>query len=407
MLPDTGRATPDLLREVLRLAQAGAIVAAPRPLTRAHGLVPDATVAALWEQIAATGNLVLTATFDVVERRLGLVPDLAHDRTAGSPRLSAIDDGIGAAAPLPPPLLWIHRTDDAGADWYFLSNQTDEAGPVRCTFRVTGRQPELWDAATGRRRDAAVFAEREGRTTVEIPFDPRGSWFVVFRRPASKLAVPPAAGARRDLWLEDGRVVEERVQPGAQILEEGWTLTFAPNRGAPAELRLDRLTDLSGHADEGVRHFSGTMIYRKGFTLPPKGTTPASQWILDLGAVANLAEVVVNGRSMGVLWKQPFRVDLTAALREGANDLEIRVTNLWVNRLVGDAQQMGTLGVTYDPRNGVIKKWPAWVPRDAPPPGAPVSFATWRQWTGKEPLRPSGLIGPVTLQVVTKTPVSL
>ncbi|MFA6543714.1 MAG: glycosyl hydrolase [Limisphaerales bacterium] len=557
VLPATGRGTPALLREVLRLAEAGASIAAPRPLTRAPGLTADEEIAALWKKIAATGNVIITENFAAVEKQLGLAPDFAH---AGGDEL-----------------LWIHRTDDAGADWYFVSNQGDQAGDILCTFRVAGRQPELWDAATGETREVALFEERDGRTTVQIPFDPRGSWFVVFRKPASPLAVKPvvspsapasgislpakspgvtntftivlrakpaadiellkAAGqgtasvrkqnqailaqqgelmfgvghvnmgvsvgrngvavwehgahylvprivaaqpiaadasiavvyraaaptlyingkvagtaaasrfivhpgcpgpfngklagvelipgaldagqiaaraasqpvaaspAHRDLRIENGKLIEERELPGAQTLDQNWDVAFQAGRGAPASVHLDRLMDLSRHADEGIRHFSGTMIYKTSFVLNPKPETRNPKQILDLGEVGNLAEVIVNGRNLGVLWKQPFRVDITGALKAGGNELEIRVTDLWANRLIGDAKKMAALGVTYNDRNGVIAKWPAWVPQDAPPAGAPVSFATWRQWNGSEALLPSGLIGPVTLRVISRTPV--
>jgi len=551
MLPATGRATPGLMREVLRLARAGATIATPHPFTRSQGLTPDDGVVALWNQIVATGNVVIADHFAAVEKKLGLVPDFANDG----------DDE----------LLWIHRADDTGADWYFVSNQGDRAGDRLCTFRVTGRQPELWDPATGQMRDVARYEERDGRMTVQIPFDPRGSWFVVFRKPASPVAVKPdlapapASGAslpaqspdvtntftldfrakptvdidlpkatdqgiysmrgqnlavlpqqgeqmfgvdhvnmgvsvgrngvvvlehgarylaprivveqpiqdgahiavvyrdrqpalyidgkpagaasasrynvhpgcvgafegelsgiellpsamdagqvavrasktvalsapHRELWIEDGRLVEETEVPDAESLDKSWDVAFEPGRGAPATLHLDRLMDLSTYPDEDVRHFSGTATYRRTFEskVPKQG----SKIFLDLGAVGDLAEVIVNGRNLGVLWKQPFRVEITDALKDGENKLEVRVTDRWVNRLIGDAGKMAACGVIYNAANNAISKWPDWVPKDAPPTGAPVSFAGWRQWKGDEKLVPSGLIGPVELRTKTES----
>lgn len=399
MMPGTGRATPALMREVLRLAEAGAAVAAPRGFSHAHGMASDEQVAGLWKQVLATGRAVVAPSFGTVEERLLLVPDFGHQVAAE--------------------LLWIHRTDDSGADWYFVSNQSDEAFEDLCDFRVTGRQPELWDAATGRIRDVARFREHDGRTTVQIPFDARGSWFIVFRKPASTAAVKPnadelapaargnaASSPRRGLWIEEGRVVEEIAQPGPRPLDGPWDLTFQPNRGAPASARLDRLIDLSRHDDEGIRHFSGTVAYRTSFALPQSETrTSSSRRYLDLGEVYGLAEVIVNGRNLGVLWKRPFRTEVTDALKTGENEVEVRVTTLWVNRLIGDAKKMAALGVQYADRNSVISKWPEWVGKDSPIAGAPVTFATWRQWTGDEPLQPAGLAGPVTLQVVARKPL--
>jgi hypothetical protein len=234
-----------------------------------------------------------------------------------------------------------------------------------------------------------------------------------------------AAALRRELWIEDGKLIAETEQPAAMTFNDEWEVTFQRNRGAPASVKLARLTDLSLHADEGIRHYSGTATYRRAFNWRPiagSGDIPVAvdsgkratrmsplpaRIFLDLGEVRNLAEVILNGGNLGVLWKQPFRVDVTGALEAGPNELEIRVMNLWVNRLIGDAKKMAALGVAYDGRNGVISKWPAWVPLDAPPADAPVSFATWRQWDGTEPLQPSGLIGPVTLRVAEKVVVSL
>lgn len=365
VLPATGRATPELMREVLRLVEAGAVVAAPRPLTRAQGLTPDEEISSLWNKITATGNVVITETFDAVEKKLGLVPDFAHD---------GHDE-----------LLWIHRTDDKGADWYFVSNQGDRDVDIPCTFRVAGRRPELWDAATGQMRDAPQFEERDGRTTMRIPFDPRGSWFVVFRKEASAKSQTPSGKNRIDF-----KTIQEIAGP--------WEVSFDRKRGGVEKpVTFDKLVSWSENTDPGIQFFSGTATYRKTFSFD-RQRSGIGRVYLDLGDVEVIAEVVVNGKSPGVVWKRPFRVDITDVLKDGNNELEIRVSNLWVNRLIGDAKKMGALGVEYSGRKGLISKWPDWVTQDAPPAGAPVSFATCRQWNGDEPLQPSGLIGPVTLQ---------
>lgn len=365
ILPATGRATPALLHEVLRLAEAGATIAAPRPLIRAQGMTPDQEVSALWNKITATGNVVITKKFDAVEKKLGLVPDFAHDGN---------DE-----------LLWIHRTDDKGADWYFVSNQGDTDADIPCTFRVAGRQPELWDAATGQMRDATQFEERDGRTTLRIPFDPRGSWFVVFRKAATGRG--QAAGVKNRM---DFQTIQE--------IAGAWEVCFDPQRGGPVKpVTFDKLISWSASSDAGIKFFSGTAAYRKTFSIVQR-PAPSAPVYLDLGDVEVIAEVVVNGKNLGVLWKRPFRIDITDALKDGNNELEIRVSNLWVNRLIGDAKKMSALGVEYNGRKGLISKWPDWVMQDAPPAGAPVSFATCRQWKGDEALQSSGLIGPVTLQ---------
>ncbi|MFM9936577.1 MAG: glycosylhydrolase-like jelly roll fold domain-containing protein [Novosphingobium sp.] len=143
--------------------------------------------------------------------------------------------------------------------------------------------------------------------------------------------------------------------------------TFQPGRGAPDSVVLPQLADWSKHADAGVRYFSGTATYRQVFKLPAK---TAKYLVLDLGEVREMAEVIVNGKSAGILWKPPYRADLTGFVKPGNNTLEVRVTNLWVNRLIGDEQ-----------------------------PGAkPITFTKIMTYRADAPLRPSGLIGPVTLE---------
>ncbi len=161
--------------------------------------------------------------------------------------------------------------------------------------------------------------------------------------------------------------VAEPVRAPVATLSGPWTVTFQPGRGAPDRVVLPQLADWSKSAEPGVRYFSGTATYRQTFKLPAK---PAKGLVLDLGEVRELAEVIVNGKSAGILWKPPYRADLTGLTQPGANTLEVRVTNLWVNRLIGDAQ-----------------------------PGAkPITFTALKTYRADAPLRPSGLLGPVTLE---------
>ena len=118
-----------------------------------------------------------------------------------------------------------------------------------------------------------------------------------------------------------------------------WELSFPAGRGAPAQATFDRLISWPEHADAGIKYFSGTATYRKTIAIPAAclGTDRTLQ--LDLGRVKEIAEVRLNGQDLGILWKSPFRVDITRAAKAGDNELEVRVTNLWPNRLIGDEQQ--------------------------------------------------------------------
>ena len=173
-----------------------------------------------------------------------------------------------------------------------------------------------------------------------------------------------------------------------------WQVQFPPQRGAPAAVELPALADLSTQTNEGVRYFSGTATYRSTFRLS-EAEMPAGPVFLDLGGVEVIAEVKVNGQGFGVLWKKPYRVDAARALRSGENTVEIKVTNLWINRLIGDERQFPQ----KNPNEGTAKgSWPEWViDSSRPKPSGRIGFVTWPYWKATDPLPPSGLIGPVRL----------
>ncbi len=190
-----------------------------------------------------------------------------------------------------------------------------------------------------------------------------------------------------------------------------WRVSFPPESGAPESLELGELASLHSHPLAGVRYFSGTATYRKELAIP-RDATSGRQLLLDLGHVEVLAEVLLNGTNLGVLWTRPFLVDITRAVRTGANLLEVRVTNLWPNRLIGDEQEpdenafrpgAGRSGFA-SLSGGAIETLPDWYLRGQPKPRTPrVAFTTWKHHTKESPLLESGLIGPVLLRsAVTK-----
>ena len=206
-----------------------------------------------------------------------------------------------------------------------------------------------------------------------------------------------------ELKTAAGQTLAARIAevPAPREIAGPWELSFPPHWQRPAESRvLDRLISWTEHSDPGVKYFSGTATYRKTFEEP---SPPASnaRLVLDLGDLKNLAEVKLNGRDLGILWKPPFRVDVTAAVRPGTNQLEVRVTNLWPNRLIGDEQL---------PDNRVwdgmhLKEWPAWLLAGKPSPTGRLTFTTWHHWKKDDALLPSGLFGPVLLRTVVSVPV--
>jgi hypothetical protein len=184
-----------------------------------------------------------------------------------------------------------------------------------------------------------------------------------------------------------------------------WQVSFPPNFGAPAEVTLPELISLHQHSDPGVRYFSGTATYSKQVTLSPGAASGDRRLYLDLGWVHVMAQVRLNGKDLGLLWKPPYRVDITSAARPGENKLEVLITNQWVNRLIGDEQLPPEN--EYGP-DGAIKVIPEWFLQGKPkPPGARVTFATWKHYSKDSPLLVSGLVGPVRLRTAARRRISL
>jgi hypothetical protein len=183
--------------------------------------------------------------------------------------------------------------------------------------------------------------------------------------------------------------------PPPQEIAGPWQVEFDPKWGAPANVTFERLQDWSKHAEEGIKYYSGAATYRCKFTLaPPRLPDSSSKVYLDLGRVAVMAEVILNGKNLGILWNPPHRVEVTDALKIADNTLEVKVVNLWVNRLIGDEQLPEDSD--RDP-NGGLKAWPQWVLEGKTSPTGRFTFSSHRMWTKGSPLVPSGLLGPVRL----------
>jgi hypothetical protein len=190
--------------------------------------------------------------------------------------------------------------------------------------------------------------------------------------------------------------------PGQQDITGPWELTFPANSGAPEKVTLDQLLSWSNYNDPGVKHFSGTATYLKTFTLRSKVNPAKMRVDIDLGNVQVIAELKVNGKDMGILWKPPYRAEITSALKTGKNTIEIKVTNLWINRIIGDEQLPEDSDRNGD---GTLKGWPKWLQDDGPSPTGRYTFTTWRLWSKDSPLQESGLLGPVSLKYAARMAV--
>ncbi|MFN7934655.1 MAG: glycosyl hydrolase [Bryobacteraceae bacterium] len=320
----------DVLRKIATLAEQGATIVGPKP-RRATGYSgypgKDAQVREvadlLWGRRLITNRTVRDA---MASLRVG--PDL---RFSGDE--AAID--------------FVHRRT-AKEDVYFVRNKTKQWVEGDATFRVSGRHPEIWDAATG-------SIEARSGNPVHLRLPPDGSTFVVFREGAGKSA--------------------PEAKPAAVVstLEGPWEVHFGPKLGAAERAVFPKLISWTDHTDEGIRYYSGIAEYRKRFTV--QGS--ASRVTLDLGEMWAVAEVSVNGGKPQVVWQRPFEADITADVKPGENELRVRVANNWVNRLVGDARGAGAKIA----KTNVTTNSPAGTP-----------------WAKVEP-RASGLLGPVRVMI--------
>lgn len=209
-----------------------------------------------------------------------------------------------------------------------------------------------------------------------------------------------------ELRASTGRVIRLQASTPAQRtkVEGKWTVHFPNGWGAPEQVVLDRLISWTEHPDPGVRYFSGTARYEKTFRIPAQMLRSDRRVYLSLGEVKNLCEVWLNGRYLGILWKPPYQVDITSAARAGENRLEVRVTNLWVNRLIGDEQHPDDC--EWD--GSRLKAFPQWfLQGKSRPVPQRLTFTTWKHWTKNDPLRPSGLLGAVEVVAVPRINASL
>ena len=606
VLPDTPWMTPATARIVRELVEKGATVMASKPLkSPSLSEFPDcdAEVGKIAEEVwgkdagvhaFGAGRVMSGQSVEAALKQLALAPDC--ETAAGN-------------SPLP----FIHRRI-GDAEVYLVSNQESRALTVACTFRVAGRQPELWDAEAGTIADASCWSIENGRTSVTLDLEQSGSVFVIFRRPVAASAslvksftAPPARapfhtpvleilsasygslqcapgladvteplrrlirdgrletidyrdfagdpspnmakkmrvdytvggqphtvtvtehqilqlpqagdgpgdlrivhgiyggvlpdkvqllplaladitarvshkvhdgqiavrvdkelagadpapqkpkklwlqyaidGALRNLVLDDGnelRLPEKPVSyqppaptltltsagtvlrawdPGRYVMAPNgggkdivrtvdlpeplaltgpWNVSFQADRGAPPQAVFAKLVSWTDHPEAGIKYFSGTATYRRNLDIPAELLGNGRELHLDLGRVQVIAEVRLNGRKLGIRWKAPFRVDLTPAARAGDNLLEIEVTNLWPNRLIGDEQLPEDIEWAGLP----LKRWPDWLlngsARTVP---QRVTFTTWHHWRKDSQLLPSGLLGPVMLRPLAVVPVT-
>lgn len=336
--------TLPVLKKIEELVQAGAIVAGPKPVNT-PSLKDDETeframVDRLWGdadevQTIGKGKIYPGYSMEDVVKDLQLSPDFEYSGKTPDSRMRFVHRSLG------------------DMDIYWVNTAAKEQSTQKVSFRVAGKEPEIWNPVTGEISPAS-YAFTDGRTEVTLNLDPEDALFIVFRNKTNKGSFS----------------IPETEETEIASVTGAWEVHFQAERGAPAQATFEQLTPWNEHENQEIKYFSGTAAYTTSLDVPADWMAGGVELWLDLGEVKNLAEVLVNGESQGIAWKEPFRVKLNGALKEGLNELTIKVTNLWVNRLIGDQQP----GVTD-----------------------PVTYTTQAFYRAESPLLESGLLGPVRI----------
>jgi hypothetical protein len=342
--PNSQHMSLPVLRALYALVRQGGVVAGPKPIEDPsladnmadfHKLNDELFGAGSGTQVVGKGKVFAGQTAESALKEIEVTPDFTYTKTTSDSEV-----------------LFVHRKL-ANGDIYFLNNRSDRDADVQASFRITGKAPELWYSETGKIAPVS-YAIESGRTGVRLHFEPWGTVFVMFREPTQVKS----------------KVLPKPLEATLATVDGPWNLSFQPDRGAPPTVKLDKLISWSDSADSGVKYFSGTGTYSKTIQAPANWFAAGGKLWIDLGDVKNLAEVIVNGKSLGIVWHTPYRVDVTKALKPGANDLTVKVINAWVNRLIGD--QHPETKVKY-------------------------TFATIKPYNATSALQASGLLGPVTV----------
>jgi hypothetical protein len=410
----------------------------------------DCDGASVIENRCGDGKVIWGRTLGEVLSELRTPPDFdCHEVTVGAE------------------IRYIHRNIE-GDEVYFVASGVPEARRFLCTFRARGKTPELWWPDTGRREPVTVYKEQgeigafisrseHAEITIPLSLAPYGSVFVVFKASAEATAdhvvsvlregieisgltpklvaestqqhefstthvrqgdgpgftIETGSPGNYELMTASGRVLRGQVPalPDPWLVEGTWQLEFPKGLGAPERVTLERLISWTEHPDAGVKYFSGTATYRRRLEMTARMLGKNRALYLDLGRVNVIAEVKLNDHDLGIVWKPPYCVEVTDMLHAGVNELEVRVVNLWPNRLIGDEHlpsdcEWVTPTMSYTGWGEVLKHWPQWLLDDKPSPTGRVTFTTWKHWTKDDHLLESGLLGPVRIFATARMPVA-
>jgi hypothetical protein len=267
---------------------------------------------------------------------------------------------------------YTHRTTQM-EDIYFVSNRTDKNIHTECTFRISGKVPELWNPMNGEIYKLTKYTTSNNVTTIPLQFEGNEAYFIVFKQ--------------KQKTTPDIKKFNYSSYATVDTLKGAWNVSFDTKWGGPKSIVFKQLTDWTQNENEGIKYYSGTAVYKQTFHFSM--FKAGEQYYLNMNNVKAMAHVWLNGKDLGIVWFHPYRLKITDALKAGTNMIRIEVVNLWPNRLIGDAQYTDD-GV----QNG---QWPEWLIKGEQRKSKRYTFTTYNKFKKDDPLLESGLIGPICI----------
>ena len=321
---------------------------------------------------------------------------------------------------------YAHRRTE-NEDIYFFFNPDSVDNTFKVHFRIDRKIPEVWNPMNGEIKKLAMFSHSNGSTMTSISLKPEESVFVIFREPSMGVestidlnANPVTSGLK--CYLDNANQIEvivpengdysAQLSNGRQwnvnvtdvpkpmgVKSDKWKVDFLQKHGFERSADFEALIDWKDHAEEGIKYYSGTASYHNTFDISSEIFDSGLEFILDLGQVYIVAEVKLNGQELGVLWMPPFQLDITEYIKLGENQLEVKITNQWSNRLIGEERFPAHDGGYKLDSHRPTAKMPEWYKQNKPLPEGPRStFTTAPFYKKGDPLMPSGLLGPVRIR---------
>lgn len=383
VLPEENEMPLAVLEKIREMVYEGAIVVGPKPVSsvglydmeEADRKLKD-IVDILWgnknepviDRIVGKGKVIYGKSINQILAEKNVKPDLKIE--SGNSDLS---------------LDFIHRRDN-NTDIYYLANLKEKSDCATLSFRVSGKIPQIWNSVDGTVVDQRVYVDDGERIHIPCSFDPFESLFIVFKEAKEKRpSVVSVMGPDGDkscffekpgkykLHYSDGKGKNIVIHPAyCKTIDTSWRVSFSTEMGGPDDVEFAKLISWPDSDNPGIKYYAGTASYLNTFVVKNK-IKEGSKVILDLGELYNVAEIILNGHNLGTCWMKPFRKDISEYVKQGSNEIEIKVTNLWPNRLIGDQ----------------------FLPEEKR-----YTLTNISKYTRQDTLRPSGLLGPVQIKII-------